>query len=222
MRYSRQEKFLEKISSNKIDFSSKIVIVGCGGVGSVLSELLVRGGFLNLVLVDNDLIDETNLGRQNFEEKDIGNFKSKTLSKRLKKINSNFKGKVYVNILTEENISKICDDSSLIIDCTDNFETRRLINSYCTDNSKDWIYSGAVKSEIITCTFYYKNNLFDKVFSNEVINESCCNVGVLASTTFSCASLVYNQVLKYFLGIRENKLIKIDLWKGNLFEVKLK
>ena len=220
MRYSRQEKFLEKNTTKKIDFTSKIIIVGCGGVGSVLCELLVRGGFLNLVLIDNDLIDETNLARQNFEENDVGKPKSKTLSVRLKKIDSKFKGEVILNILTQKNIEKFCLDCDLIVDCTDNFETRRLINTYCEENNKNWIYTGAVKSQIICCTFYGSDKLFNKVFSNEIVNESCCDVGVLASTTFTSASVAYNQTLKYFLGVKDNKLIKIDLWKNKFHEVK--
>jgi adenylyltransferase/sulfurtransferase len=222
MRYSRQEKILDNLSNNKIKFNSKIVVIGCGGVGSVLCELLVRGGFNNLVLIDNDLIDETNLGRQNFEERNLGDFKAKSLRERLVKINSKFDCKIILDIVQKDNISEICKESNLIIDCSDNFETRKIINEYCELENKDWIYSGAVKTEIITCIFYGKDKLFSKVFSQDIIDESCCDVGVLASTTFSAGSLVYNQVLKYFLEIKEYKLIKLDLWANKLHEVSIK
>lgn len=227
MRYSRQNKFLEKIENYDKEFQnkikkSKIVLVGCGGVGSPLAELLVRGGFLNLVLIDNDLIDETNLQRQVFFEDDIGKFKSKTLKEYLIKINKLVKIKVICDILTKDNINEICSNSDLIVDASDNFEVRKLINSFCEKRNKDWIYNGAVRSEIISCLFRGKDKLFSKVFPKEITGESCCEVGVLSSTTFASASLAYNIILKYFLGIKENKLVKLDLWENQIYEVKIK
>lgn len=227
MKYSRQEKFLKNLEEFDDNFQEyikdkKIVIVGCGGIGSVLGELLVRGGFLNLVLIDNDLIDETNIQRQNFVEKDIGHPKSKILRNRLEDINKDVDCEFILNVLDESNINQICDKCDLIIDCSDNFEIRRIINQFCENKNKVWIYNGAVKSQIMTCIFYGKDKLFSKVFSNKVSDESCCEVGVLASTTFTSASIAYNQVLKYFLGIKENKLIKLDIWNNKLTEVNIK
>ncbi|MCA9459483.1 MAG: HesA/MoeB/ThiF family protein [Nanoarchaeota archaeon] len=227
MIYSRQKKFLENLNEYDLKFQDKIekckiILVGCGGIGSPLAELLVRGGFLNLVLVDNDLIDETNLQRQVFFENDIGNFKSKSLAKYLKKINSKVNCNVICDILNENNVNSICEGSDLIIDASDNFELRKLVNEYCETNNKNWIYNGAVKSEIITCLFYGEDKLFKKVFPKEINEVSCCEVGVLSSTTFASASLAYNQIIKYFLGIRDYKLIKLDLWKNQIFEIKIK
>lgn len=240
MRHSRQEKFLENFwrpensgqekfldveqSSNfqeKIK-SKKIVLVGCGGIGSVLAELLIRGGFLNLTLIDNDIIDETNLQRQTFFEEDIGNSKTKALKKHLQKIDKNSKITSKLDLLSKKNIDETCKDADLIIDATDNFETRKLINEYCEKNNKDWLYNGAIKSQIITCLFRGEDRMFSKVFPKNIKNIRCCDVGVLASTTFSSASLAYNQILKYFLEVKENKLIKLDLWTNMISEVNLK
>lgn len=235
MRYSRQTKFLnnnlynnyEKNRDLNVKFeNTKIIIVGCGGIGSVFAELLVRGGFLNLTLIDNDLIDETNLQRQTYFESDIGKSKSKTLKEILIKINSKAKIKVFENILDEKNINKICIESDLIIDATDNFETRVIINDFCEKNNKNWLYMGAVKTEVICCLFKGKDKLFSKKFPKNIKNESCCDVGVLASTTYTAASLGYNQVLKYCLNIenedKQTKLIKLNLWTNKLFEIKIK
>ena len=222
MRYSRQEKlkFIPENFSKTIK-NKKIVVVGCGGIGSVLCELLVRGGFLNLTIIDNDLIDETNLQRQNFEEKDIGQFKSEALKKKLIRIDSNAQIDAFCTFLDKDNISQICSECDLIIDCTDNFETRQTINKYCIQNKKDWIYNGAIKTQFISCIFCSDNNSFQKVFPKKIEDEKCCDVGVLASTTFACASLCYNQTLKYFLGIKENNMIKYDLWENKLFKINL-
>ena len=108
------------------------------------------------------------------------------------------------------------------LDCTDNFETRILINDYCEQNKKDWIYSGAVKTQIISCLFLGETKLFKKVFPKPIQDESCCEVGVLASTTFASASLTYNQVLKYFIGQKHQILIKQDLWTNQIFSIKIK
>jgi molybdopterin/thiamine biosynthesis adenylyltransferase len=220
MRHSRQDKLIGEGASEGFP-SHKLLIVGCGGVGSVLANLLVRGGFTNLVLVDNDLIDETNLQRQNFSESDIGSLKSEILAITLKQIDSNAKIKVITDILTSDNIAKISSDCSLIVDCTDNFETRRVINAYCESEGKDWLYTGAVKYEFVCCLFKGVDLNFSKVFPKEVIDERCCDVGVLASTTFAGASLAYNEIVKYFLGKSTGKLIKYDMFKHKVFEVKV-
>ena len=106
MRYSRQE-ILPFIPNNfnEIIKSKKIFVVGCGGIGSPLAQMLVRGGFTNLILIDQDLIDETNLQRQVFFEEDIGEYKAKSLKKHLLKINS--KVKMSTSSLIHANILKL-------------------------------------------------------------------------------------------------------------------
>lgn len=233
MRHLRQSKFLEKNltnydNNNNLTFdeifkNKKIILIGCGGVGSVFAELLIRGGFLDITLVDNDIIDETNLQRQIFFEKDIGKSKSKTLGKFLKKINSKGKIHVFETILDYNNIEKIGLNSDLIVDLTDNFETRIIINNYCEKTNKNWLYTGAVKGEISCYLFKGEKKLFSKIFPKKIIDEKCCDIGVLASTTFTAASFAYNQVLKYFLEKNyEPKFIKLNLWTNQIFEIKIK
>ncbi len=227
MRYSRQTSFLNSIQNIPENFYSeirnkKIIVVGCGGVGSLLSQMLVRGGFLNLTLVDNDIIDETNLQRQAYFEENIGEGKAEALRENLLKIDKNANIKIYQLALDENNIKKIAMNCSLIIDATDNFETRRIINDYSEDKGKDWIYNGAVKTEAMSAIFYGNDKMFSKVFPKNAANISCCEVGVLSSTTSLSASLAYNMVLKYFLGIKENKLVKINLWNYKIYEIEIK
>lgn len=223
MRYIRQKQleYIPEGFQDKIK-DKKIVVVGCGGIGSPLSELLVRGGFLNLLLIDKDKIDETNLQRQIFVEKDIGKYKAKALKKRLLKINKKSNIKICLDELSNNNIKKIIGSCDLILDATDNIATRRLINKYCEKNKLDWIYNGAVKCEIMSCLFRGEEKLFDKIFPKKSKDIKAADVGILASTTFSSASLAYNQTLKYFLEIKDNKLIKINLWENKLFEIKIK
>lgn len=223
MRYSRQERlpFIPSNFSNNIK-DKKIILVGCGGIGSIVAELLVRGGFKDITLIDSDLVDESNLQRQIFVENDIGKLKTTALKKRLKDIDSKCSIDTFAEIINEKNIKQLCSKSNLIIETTDNFQTRKIINTYCQKENKDWLYSGAVKTEFVSCLFYGRDRLFNKVFSNNVNDESCCDVGVLASTTFACASLVYNETLKYFLDLKENNLVKIDLWNLEFYKIKIK
>jgi len=223
MKYSRQEK-LDFIPNNfnKLINNKKIVIVGCGGVGSVLSEILVRGGFLSLVLIDNDIVDESNLARQIFFEEDIGEYKANSLEKYLIKINKNVKITKILGLLDEKNINNICKDTNLIVDASDNFKIRKIINEFCEKNNKDWIYNGAIRAEVVSCLFRGEDKLFNKIFPKEIIDERCCEVGVLSSTTYLSASLAYNKILKYFLGIEDKTLIKVNLWSNKLFNIKIK
>ena len=96
---------------------------------------------------------------------------------------------------------KALKDCNLIIDATDNFKTRKIINDYCEENKISWLHTGAVKTEVIICLFNGEKKFFSKVFPKEIKDEECCEVGVLASTTFTAASFAYNEVLKFFIGI---------------------
>lgn len=222
MRYSRQEKldFYPK-DFTKIISKKKIIIVGCGAIGSILSELLVRCGFSNLILIDNDIIDETNLSRQNFFEEDIGKLKVESLKKNLLKINSKINIEIFQTLLDKKNIEKICSNLDLIIDSTDNFKTRRIINKFCEKYEKDWLYCGAIKTSSISYLFKGKKKEFKKIFPKKIIEQSCCDIGILPSTIHLSAAISFNLILKYFLEIESN-LIKIDLWKNLYFNLKIK
>lgn len=228
MRYSRQQRFLDDFSEVKDQKQLqerikdvKIVLVGCGGVGSVLAELLVRGGFLHVVLIDNDIVDATNLQRQSYVEQDVGSLKVSALARRLALVDSRVRVVEKPLVVDEKNIEELCLNAALIVDASDNFMARRVINGFCEKSEKDWLYTGAVQSKVVHCLFCGKDRLFDKVFSLPVKDESCCEVGVLASTTFIAASLAYTKVLQYFLGIRKKELVSFDVWKNTLSVVKL-
>lgn len=222
MRYSRGERldFVPKGFNSKIR-NKRIVLVGCGGIGSVLGSILVRSGFLNLVLVDNDIVDLSNLQRQVYFERDVGKLKIDALGDCLVGIDERVQLKKVGSFLDRNNIEDVCRDGDLIVDASDNFETRKVINEFCEKNEKDWLYCGAIKSEFVCCLFYGKDKKFFNVFRDDVKDEKCCDVGILPSSTFGCASLAYNLVLKYFLKVRDNKLIKVDLWKILFFEIDL-
>ena len=223
---------MDNVRQNQLDFipdnffetikHKKIVLIGCGGIGSPLAVLLVRGGFENLKIIDFDTVDTTNLPRQVFFEYDIGLEKAIALGEHLRKINSKIEIDIFDGKLAKSNIDYLCCDADLIIDATDDFESRRLINNYCEEKGKDWLYNGAIKTEFATCLFRGKDKLFNKVFPRKVIEERASDVGILSSSSYACASLGYNQILKYFLGINNYRLIKINFWTNKIFDIRIK
>lgn len=196
-----------------------ILIVGCGGVGSVIGELLARGGFKNINIIDMDVVDKTNLQRQLFVQEDIGKFKADCLKEKLYSINPNINVENYCENFNKSNYKNITKNTNLIIDATDNVETRKLINKISKEKNIPWVYNGALKAECMSCLFT-KYELFDKVFRNFKTQDGC-EVGVLASTTFTGGSLCYNLILQYLIEEKSNILVKIELLNYNINKIDL-
>ncbi len=123
---------------------SKILIVGVGGLGCPAAESLVRAGIGTIGLIDNDIVNLSNIHRQSlFNSKDIKKLKVDVAAKKLKKINPLTKIKIYKFRLNERNVEKIIKYYDLVIDGSDNFKTKFLINDYCIKFKKkinNWCY----------------------------------------------------------------------------------
>ena len=124
--------------------SSKILIVGVGGLGCPAAESLVRAGIGTIGLMDNDIVNLSNIHRQSlFSSKDIRKLKINVAAKKLREINPLTKIKTYNSRLNKKNINNIIKDYEIIIDGTDNFKTKFLINDYCIKLKKKinhWCY----------------------------------------------------------------------------------
>jgi len=165
MRYSRQEIFskIGKEGQNLLK-KSKVAVVGLGATGSSSAELLARAGIGELILIDRDIVELNNLQRQSlYNENDVGNVKAEAIKNHLEKINSEIKIKALVMDLDYKNINEMKAD--LILDCSDNIETRNLINEYCRKNKLPWIYSGVIGDNGLVLNFkddYCFNCVFNK------------------------------------------------------------
>jgi len=186
----------------------KVVIIGIGGLGCTVSNLLARMK-VNLILIDDDIVDDTNLERQTlFEIKDLLKPKSLVAKEKLEqftKINS-------VNErLTYENIDKIImKDIDLVIDCTDNIETRLLINKYCHDNNIPWIYTGAV-GNIGIIYFIDKDRPCYECINKNKQGETSCEIGVLNTIVTSVASIATHCAIEFLVNKKiENDIIRIS------------
>ena len=222
MRYSRQEIFPEigKSGQNKL-IKSTVAIVGLGALGSVSSELLARAGIGNLVLIDRDIVELTNLQRQSlYDENDIGKPKAAAAKEKLNKTNSEINVEIHADDLNFENV-KILNGSDLILDCTDNLETRFLINDYSIKNNVPFIYSSAVGSKGYTFNIVPHKTACLRCFLDEKMpNETCETGGVLNSITHLIPSLQANEAIKILLKKDfEKRLIFFDVWKNELAKI---
>ncbi len=228
MRYTRQEIFKEigKKGQQKLR-ESAVAIVGLGALGSVSAELLARAGIGKLVLIDRDIVELSNLQRQSlFDENDIGKAKALQAKKRLEKINSDVKIDFVIDDLNFENIEEILygkEKIGLILDCTDNLETRFLINDFCIKNKVPFIYSSAVGSKgYVFNVMPGKNSACLRCFLKEAVLDTCETAGVLNTITHLISSIQANEAIKIILNKKniEQNLLFLDAWENELTKIK--
>lgn len=225
MRYSRQEIF-SKIGKKgqEILLDSRIAIIGLGAIGSVCAELLTRAGIGNLIIVDRDLIELSNLQRQSlYDEDGVGKSKAIQAKEKLSKINSGINIKAFPNDLNFENINEIIGKVDLVLDCTDNLDTRFLINEYSLKKNIPWIYGGAIEDRGFVLLIKPGKFCFRCIFNEASNLDTCDTVGVLNTITHSIASIQVNEAIKYLLNEDyEGELIKFDIWNNELKKFKVK
>ena len=232
-RFSRQL-VLKKIGpkGQKKILSSKILVVGVGGLGCPAAENLVRAGIGTIGLIDNDVVNLSNIHRQSlFNSKDIKKLKVSVAAKKLKEINPLTKIKIYKSRLNNNNIENIIKNYELIIDGSDNFKTKFLINDYCIKFKKKLITGAISKFDGHIFTFDFKDkktaslkNFYqEKEVSNDILN--CEFEGVLGTTASIVGATQANEALKMILGVGKNlknQILIIDLLNLNFRKVKFK
>ena len=232
-RFSRQL-VLKNIGSEgqKKILSSKILIVGVGGLGCPAAESLVRAGIGTIGLIDNDVVNLSNIHRQSlFSSKDLRKLKINVASKKLKEINPLTKIKTYNSRLNEKNINNIIKGYEIIIDGSDNFKTKFLINDYCIKLKKKLITGAISKFDGHIFTFDFKDkktaslkNFYqEKEISDDILN--CEFEGVLGTTASIVGATQANEALKMIMGIGQNlknQILIIDLLNLNFRKAKFK
>jgi adenylyltransferase/sulfurtransferase len=232
-RFSRQL-VLKNIGAKgqKKILSSKILIVGIGGLGCPAAENLVRAGIGTIGLIDNDVVNLSNIHRQSlYNSKDVNKSKVVVAAKKLKEINPFTKIKTYKSRLNKKNIETIIKDYELIIDGTDNFKTKFLINDYCKKLKKKLITGSISKFDGHIFTFDFKDkktaslkNFYqEKEISDDILN--CEFEGVLGTTASIVGTTQANEALKMIMKIGQNlknQILIIDLLNLNFRKVKFK
>ena len=232
-RFSRQL-VLKNIGAKgqKKILSSKVLIVGVGGLGCPAAENLVRAGVGTVGLIDNDVVNLSNIHRQSlFSSKDIKKQKVSVAAKKLKEINPLTKIETYKLRLNEKNIKNIIKDYELIIDGSDNFKTKFLINDYCIKLKKKLVTGAISKFDGHVFTFDFKDkktislkNFYqEKEVSDDIFN--CEFDGVLGTTATIVGATQANEALKLLMEIGKNlknQILIIDLLNLSFRKVKFK
>ena len=212
--------------------SSKVLIVGVGGLGCPAAENLVRAGVGTVGLIDNDIVNLSNIHRQSlFSSKDIKKQKVSVAAKKLKEINPQTKIETYRLRLNEKNIKNIIKDYELIIDASDNFKTKFLINDYCIKFKKKLVTGAISKFDGHVFTFDFKDkktvslkNFYqEKEVSDDIFN--CEFDGVLGTTATIVGATQANEALKFIMEIGKNlknQILIIDLLNLSFRKVNFK
>ncbi len=226
-RYLRQTIFAPLgVEGQEKLLAARVLVVGCGATGSVIANTLTRAGVGSLTIADRDFIELNNLQRQIlYDEEDIANGLPKAVAaaNKLRKINSSISITPLVADINAENIEDLARDVDLVLDGTDNFETRYLVNDACVKLGRPWIYGGAVGSYGASMTIIpHETACFRCVFTNAPAPgtlATCDTAGIIAPAVTVIGSIVSAEAIKLLSkrGPRNPGLLHVDLWE-NTFE----
>ena len=231
-RYSRQI-VLKNIglSGQKKISISKVFIIGAGGLGCPIADLLCRAGVGEIGIIDNDKISLSNINRQTlFNTTDINKYKVEVLKKKLKKINPLVKINIFKKKINEKNINQLISKYQIIVDASDNFNTKFLLNERSIELRKKLIVGAISKFDghIFVFDFNNKKNACLKCFyqekpSDEILN--CDQEGILGTTASVIGSLQANEILKLIIGsknILENSILILNIINLKMRIIKFK
>ena len=231
-RYSRQILFREigEIGQQRLS-KSRVAILGCGALGTVQADALCRAGVGFLRIADRDFIEESNLQRQTlFSEEDVrlGLPKAVAAQKRLNQINSQVRIEANVTDVNSNNIERLVENMNCILDATDNFETRFLINDVAIKHRIPWVYGAAVGSSGLSMTIVPQQTPCLRCVFESLpppgTSPTCDTAGVLASIVNVVASIQVAEAVKILTGNvhRINrKLLSFDVWGNRWKELEL-
>ena len=231
-RFSRQIilKNIGTLGQKKI-IQSKVLIIGMGGLGCPVAEFLTRAGVGSIGIVDSDNVDLSNIHRQSlYDINDLKKSKVIAAKKKLKKINSKTKVNCHKIRINKNNYNKIIKEYDYIVDGSDNFKTKFLINDFCKF-SKKFLVSGAISKfdgHVFTFDFKDKNTpCIRSFFQEDKISDDILNCeyeGILGTVAGVIGTIQANEILKKILDIGKNLngyILILDLLNLNFRKVKL-
>ncbi len=208
---------------------SRTLVCGCGALGSMLANTLIRAGVGHVRIVDRDFVELSNLQRQVlFDEDDVENQMPKAVAaaEKLRRINSQVEVEPIVADVDFHNIEEICRGVDAIVDGTDNFETRFLLNDVAVRHDIPWVYGGCVGSEGQTMTILPRRTPCLRCLMRDCpppgSTPTCDTAGILGPAVGVVASLQAVEALKILSGHREaicRRLTVVQLWDGRIHQV---
>ena len=226
-RYSRQILFPPIAEAGQqLLLNASVAIVGCGALGSFHAALLCRAGIGNLTIIDRDFVEPSNLQRQMlFEDADARAAlpKAQAAAQALARINPDLGFTTHIADLNPSNIEELLDGSDLVLDGTDNFETRYLINDYCVREGIPWIYGAAVGSYGITMPVIPGETACLRcIYPNPPTGAqaTCETDGVLGAITSTIGALQSADAMRWLVtGSIEARITTVDVWKGQVRQI---
>jgi len=231
-RYSRQIRYahLGQDGQRRL-LASRVLVCGCGALGSVLASTLARAGVGQLRVVDRDFLELNNLQRQVlFDEQDVAAQLPKAIAAahKLRAINSQIEIEPVVADVDHTNIERLCAGVDLIVDGTDNFETRFLVNDAAVKLGIPWVYGGCLASEGQTMTIVPGRTACLRCLMPEPpaagTTPTCDTAGVVAPIIGVIASIQSMEAIKILSGHADaiqRTLTVIELWEGRIRQIKL-
>lgn len=228
-RYSRQVLFpgIGEEGQRRLA-AGRAAIVGVGATGAAAAGLLVRAGVGRVALIDRDFVEPSNLQRQVLFDEDDARAalpKAEAAKRKLRRANSDVQVEAHIADLVPANIEGLLGRADIVLDCTDNFETRYLINDFCVREGKPWIYAAAVGAYAATMDILPKHEsaaypataclacLFPEPPTGPV--ETCDTAGILATAVNLAASIQVTEALKWLTGqprLMRRTLVSFELW----------
>ena len=226
-RYARQVQFAPIGPEGQRQLTgAEVALLGCGALGTVAAEILARAGVGHLRLIDRDIVEWTNLQRQSlFDERDAheGRAKAAAAADRLGAINREVELQPLVADVTAENISGLLEGAELVIDASDNFALRFLLNDWSLATATPWVHGGCVGATGQMRLFRGDGPPCFRCLIPEPpplgATATCDTAGVIGSATHLIASLQATEALKWLSGNREavaDALVSVDLWNNRL------
>lgn len=231
-RYDRQARFAPLGSEGQRRLEgSRALVCGCGALGSVVAETLVRAGVGFVRIVDRDFLELNNLQRQVlYDEQDVADALPKAIAAaaKLRRINSSVTVEPIVADVTYRNIAELADDVDVVVDGTDNFATRMLVNDFAVSEGRPWVYGGCIGAEGQTMTVLPGETACLACLMPDVpppgTTPTCDTAGVLGPIVGVVASIESVEVIKILSGHPESvsrRLTIIDLWQNEIRRIDL-
>ncbi|MFC5283859.1 molybdopterin-synthase adenylyltransferase MoeB [Pedobacter alpinus] len=204
--------------------SAKVLMIGAGGLGCPVLQYLAAAGVGEIGIIDDDVVDETNLHRQIlYFHEDIGLKKAEAAAQKLKKLNPFIKIETFTERLNADNSSSIFANYDLIIDGSDNFPTRYLVNDTCVELNKTLVFGSIFKFEGQVSVFNYKygaqyRDIFPEAPQKHEV-PNCAEIGVIGVLPGIIGTLMANEAIKVITGIGKvlsGKLLTFNALDGNM------
>ncbi|NOZ81297.1 MAG: HesA/MoeB/ThiF family protein [DPANN group archaeon] len=233
-RYARQEALpaIGKAGQKKLG-EATVTIVGLGAIGSHAAELLLRAGVHNLILIDDDMVELSNLQRQAlYTEKDIGLMKADAIARHLQAIDGKARLGIHTKRMDEGNMDSLLpsmgrDAGRVVLDCTDNLETRYLIDARCKSKNIPWVHAACVGwwGEVKVFPSFsssVRQKTYQDIFPDKKTPLGCVDAGVLNHAVAMTAAIQVGETVKLILGEPPTEeLMRINAWKHTIEKIRV-